>query len=146
MVEVAQRLPQSLQEFMDKAEEFINQKETLRAILGPDPSQISTFEMPKKKKKVNREESSTAFKPTKRFKDYNFTPLNASITEVLMEVKKDPAYEKLRKIFGKPMARTVNRYCAFHKTNGHNTKTFISLRVLIEKFIENGKLVRFLTD
>jgi hypothetical protein len=104
MVELARKLPQSLQEFMDKAEEFINQEETLRAFLGPDPSRVSTFEMPKKKKKVNSEENPTDFKPRKKFKDYNFIPLNAPITEVFMEVKKDPVYPKPAKIFGKPPA------------------------------------------
>jgi hypothetical protein len=65
----------------------------------------------------------------------------------LMEVKKDPSYEKLRKILRKPPTLTANVYCTFHEVNGHNTETCISLRVLIEeKFIENGKLVRFLTD
>lgn len=79
---------------MDKAEKFTNQEETLRAILGLDPSRVSTSEMPKKEKKVNPEENSTDFKPRKKFKESSFTPFNASITEVLMEVKKDPAYQK----------------------------------------------------
>jgi hypothetical protein len=30
----------------------------------------------------------------KKFKDYNFTPLNAEISEVLMEIKKDPAFRE----------------------------------------------------
>jgi hypothetical protein len=79
---------------MDKAEEFINQEETLRAILGLDPSRVSTCKMPKKEKKVNPKENSTNFKPRKKFKESSFTPFNASITKVLMEVKKDAAYQK----------------------------------------------------
>jgi hypothetical protein len=43
---------------MDKAQEFINQEETLLVLLGFEPSRASTSEMPKKKKKVDREESS----------------------------------------------------------------------------------------
>lgn len=56
-----------------------------------------------------------------------------------MEIKKDPAYEKPRRILGKLPARTANKYCALHDANGYNTETYISLRVLIERFIENEK-------
>jgi len=59
MAELARKLPYSVQEFMDKAEEFINQEETLWAMLRPDSCWVSTFEMPKKKKKVDLEESKT---------------------------------------------------------------------------------------
>jgi hypothetical protein len=38
MVDLARKLPQDQHRFMDKAEEYINQKETLRALLGPDQS------------------------------------------------------------------------------------------------------------
>jgi hypothetical protein len=69
---------------MEKAKEFINQEETLWAMLGPDSSQVSTSEMPKKKKRVDSEQSQTDLKQKKTFKDYNFTPLNAPIVEVLM--------------------------------------------------------------
>jgi hypothetical protein len=61
-----------------------------------------------------------------------------------MEVKRDPSYQKPRPILGKPPTRLVDKYCAFHDYNGHITKGCISLRFLIEKFIENGKLVRVL--
>jgi hypothetical protein len=61
-----------------------------------------------------------------------------------MEVKRDPAYQKLRPILRKLPARTVDRYCVFHECKGHNTEGCISLRLLIKKFIKNGKLVRFL--
>jgi hypothetical protein len=57
--------------------------------------------MPKKKKKLSSKENSIDFKPRKKFKDYNFIPLNASIIEVLMAMKKDPAYQKPAKIFRK---------------------------------------------
>jgi hypothetical protein len=145
MVELARRPLNSLQEFMDKAEEFIIQEETLWAILCSNPSWVSTPEIPKKKKKVHREENPANFKPSKSFREYNFTPFNAPITEVLMEVKKDPEYVKPPKIFGKPPTRTNDWYCAFHEANGHITEGCIALRVLIEKIIENGKLVQLLT-
>jgi len=72
MANLARKPSQNLHEFMDKAEENINQRETLWPLLGLDPSRASASE-PKKKKKDDREgESSIAFKqPKKSFKDYN---------------------------------------------------------------------------
>jgi len=84
-------------------------------------------------------------KPHNQFKDYNFTPLNASIHEVLMEVKKAPEYVRLPRIPGNPPERNKDKYCTFHKANGHGTEGCIALRVTIEKFIGNGKLVFFFT-
>jgi hypothetical protein len=72
--------------------------------------------------------------------------LNTSITEVLMELKKDPNYQRPRPIPGDPPTRLAHKYCAFHDSFGHLTEQCVSLRQLIEKFIENGKLVRFLAN
>ncbi|XP_062151942.1 uncharacterized protein LOC133860331 [Alnus glutinosa] len=80
----------------------------------------------------------------KKFPEYNWTPLNRPIEEVLTAIKMDPMYEKPTEIVGTPNPRTAHRYCAFHESKGHSTETCISLRALIENFIENGKLVRFL--
>lgn len=44
------------------------------------------------------EEGAPNFKPHKKFKDYNFTPLNVVATEVLMEIKKDPNFVRPSKI------------------------------------------------
>jgi hypothetical protein len=55
-------------------------------------------------------------------------------------------YEKPTKIVGTPHPRTAHRYCTFNESKGHSTETCRSLRALIEKFIENGKLVHFLAS
>jgi hypothetical protein len=80
-------------------------------------------------------------KVKKNFGDYKWTPLNASLTEVLMELKKDPHYQKPKTILGVPPPRLAHKYCAFHDSYGHLTEQCVSLRQLIEKLIENGKLV-----
>jgi hypothetical protein len=63
-----------------------------------------------------------------------------------MELKKDPNYQRPRPIPGDPPPRLAHKYCAFHDSYGHLTEQCVSLRQLIEKFIENGKLVRFLVN
>jgi hypothetical protein len=62
-----------------------------------------------------------------------------------MEVKKAPEYVRLPRIPGNPPERNKDKYCTFHKANGHGTEGCIALRVTIEKFIGNGKLVFFFT-
>jgi hypothetical protein len=39
-----------------------------------------------------------------------------------------------------------NKYCVFHDARGHVTEDCRNLRILIEKFIKNGKLLRFIAD
>jgi hypothetical protein len=63
-----------------------------------------------------------------------------------MELKKDPNYQRPRPISGNSPPRLAHKYCAFHDSYGHLTEQRVSLRQLIEKFIENGKLVRFLVN
>jgi hypothetical protein len=63
-----------------------------------------------------------------------------------MEIKKDPDYVRPLKIFKKPPIRTKDKYCAFYEANGYSTEGCISLRLLIEKFIENWKLIQLLVE
>jgi hypothetical protein len=74
-------------------------------------------------------------------RDHNWTPLNAPIMDVLLEIKRDPMYRKPRLVLINPNSPYADQYCTFHDTTGHHTKACISLRILIERFIENGKLV-----
>lgn len=83
-------------------------------------------------------------KVRKNFRDYKWTPLNATITEVMMAIENDPAIQRPKPFPGVPPARLADKYCAFDDCYGHLTEQCISLRQLIEKFIENGKLVHFL--
>jgi hypothetical protein len=48
MADLARKPPCSLYEFIEIAEEFMNQEETLRAFLGSDPTQALGSEVKKK--------------------------------------------------------------------------------------------------
>jgi hypothetical protein len=63
-----------------------------------------------------------------------------------VEVKRDPDYELPPKILLEPLDKNKDKYCAYHDAVGHLIEGCISLRLLIEKFISNKKLVRFLRD
>jgi hypothetical protein len=79
MRKLARRQSDNLQNLLDKVEEFINEEETLKAMR-------SARKLPKKFEDKKRKESRKMDEP-KPFKK-RFTPLNANIYEVLMEVKK----------------------------------------------------------
>jgi hypothetical protein len=111
---------------------------------GADRASNSGEKSKKKKNEFHKRMDPAEPGSKKKFHEYNWTPLNAPIEEVLTAIKMDPMYEKPTEIVGTPNPRMAHRYCAFHESKGHSTKTCRSLRALIEKFIENGKLVRFL--
>jgi hypothetical protein len=145
MADLAMKPPKDLHTFMVKVDRYINQGETLRALLDDSQQQQQpSTEKPKKKKKpeATQDDGPGEYKKIKRnFGDYKWTPLNASLTEVLMELKKDPHYHRPTPIPGNSPPHLAHKYYAFHDSNGHLTEQCVSLRQLIENFIENGKLV-----
>jgi hypothetical protein len=143
MKKLIRKQPSTLQGLMDKVEEFINQEETLKSMAS---SRLPRETAPEKKRKEFRKADWEEQRQVKKFKDYNFTPLNAEISEVLMEIKKDPAFREPQKIPGNPPYKNAGKYCDFHKQAGHYTEGCVTLRLLIEEFIKNGKLVRFLGE
>jgi hypothetical protein len=128
---------------MDKIEEYIHQEETLKAM---DSSRPSCDRSPGRKKKDFRKAEGEDQRQVRKFKDYNFTPLNAEISEVLMEIKRDPEYLRPPRIPGNPPYKNEGKYCNFHEQRGHHTEGCITLRLLIEELIKYGKLVWFLGE
>jgi len=80
---------------VDKVEKFVNQEETLLALRGSLKGHVLESKSSRKNKKVQQEEKQTETKVEARpqrhyqFNIDEWTPLNASINEVLMEVKRD---------------------------------------------------------
>jgi hypothetical protein len=72
--------------------------------------------------------------------------LNAEKSEVLMEIKRDPEFRPLPKIPGNLPQKNKGKYCDFHEQRGHYTEGCITLRLLVEELIKNGKLVWFLGE
>jgi hypothetical protein len=99
MKKLVRKQPSTLQGLMDKVDEFINQEETLKAMTSSGLPRETALE---KKRKELRKADGEEQRQVKNFKDYNFTPLNAEISEVLMEIKRDPAFRESQKIPGNP--------------------------------------------
>ncbi|XP_073107414.1 uncharacterized protein [Elaeis guineensis] len=78
--------------------------------------------------------------PSGRFR--NYAPLNASKTQVLMEVREQlPRPERMRTHPGKC---NPNKFCLYHRDHGHDTEECIQLRDEIEELIRRGRLDRFI--
>lgn len=84
---------------MDKVEEFINEEETLKAMKASRKLRRNPEER-KRKEHIRLEDESKCLR--ERFNDFDFTPLNVGISEVLMEIKKDSEYQRPLRIMGTP--------------------------------------------
>ncbi|XP_062171004.1 uncharacterized protein LOC133876775 [Alnus glutinosa] len=145
MADLARRPADSLQEFYDRAEEFVNQEETLRAFRGAEgPGKENPVPDRRSKSRaapIGREVAERG--PARRVEGYHWTPVNAPVKEILMEIRKDPSYRDPSPIKGHPPPHNRHKYCHYHGSFGHYTDNCISLKEVIERYIADGKLKRF---
>ena len=73
----------------------------------------------------------------------SFTPLNAPLDQVLMQIKDEGALTFPGKLKNNPTKRSRNKYCRFHRDHGHDTADCYDLKQQIEAFIREGKLQKF---
>ena len=75
----------------------------------------------------------------------SFTPLTASIDQVLMQIKVEEALTFPGKLKGDPNKRSRDKYYCFHHNHGHDTADCYDLKQQIEALIRQGKLHRFVS-
>uniref|UniRef100_A0A2N9GXI9 Uncharacterized protein n=1 Tax=Fagus sylvatica TaxID=28930 RepID=A0A2N9GXI9_FAGSY len=73
-----------------------------------------------------------------------FTPLNAPVDHIFMQIRNDPALKWPGKLLTDPDKRPRDKYCRFHRDHGHNTENCYDLKRQIEELIKQGKLQRFI--
>ncbi|XP_059668817.1 uncharacterized protein LOC132313897 [Cornus florida] len=76
----------------------------------------------------------------------NFTPLNAPISQILMQLQDDHTLKWPPKLKSDPTRRSKDKYCRFHRDHGHNTDDCFDLKSQIESLIHRGKLHRYAAD
>ena len=57
-----------------------------------------------------------------------YTPLNVSLEQVLMQIKDDLSLKWPEKMKGDPNKRNRNKYCRFHRDHGHDTDECFDLK------------------
>ena len=69
-----------------------------------------------------------------------FTPSNAPLDQVLMQIKDEGALMFSGKLKSDPTKRSRNKYCRFHRDHSHDTADCYDLKQQIEALIREGKL------
>ena len=75
----------------------------------------------------------------------SFTPLNAPLDQVLMQIKDEGALTFPGKLKSDPTKQSRNKYCRFHRDHGHDTTDCYDLKQQIETLIREGKLQKFVS-
>uniref|UniRef100_A0A2N9F216 Uncharacterized protein n=1 Tax=Fagus sylvatica TaxID=28930 RepID=A0A2N9F216_FAGSY len=140
----------SMSEMMYEAQRYMNGEEALQARDtrkkrrndyndGPNETLESKPKMQRNqgKKRENRSRRGS----NERFN--HFTPLNAPVDRIFMQIKDDPALKWPGKLLKNPNRRAKDKYCHFHRDHGHNTENCYDLKRQIEELIKQGKLQRF---
>ena len=80
-----------------------------------------------------------------RYSPQCFTPLTASVSQVLQEVRNEQFLRWPIQMKSDPATRDTTKYCEFHRDYGHRTDNCIQLRREIEYLIQRGYLWRFVS-
>ena len=81
----------------------------------------------------------------RRYLPQRFTPLTASVSQVLHEVRNEQFLRWPAQMKSDPATRDNTKYCEFHRDYGHRTDNCIQLRKEIEYLIQCGYLRRFIS-
>ena len=79
-----------------------------------------------------------------RYSPRRFTPLTASVSQVLREVLNEQFLRWPTQMKSNPTTRDNTRYCEFHRDYGHRTDDCIQLKKEIEYLIQRGYLRCFI--
>ena len=80
-----------------------------------------------------------------RYSPQRFTPLTASVSQVLHEVQNEQFLRWPTQMKSDPATRDNTKYCEFHRDYGHRTDNCIQLRREIEYLIQRGYLRSFIS-
>ena len=81
----------------------------------------------------------------RRYSPQRFTPLTASVSQVLQEVRNEQFLRWPAQMKSNLATKDNTKYCEFHRDYGHRTDNCIQLRKEIEYLIQRGYLRRFIS-
>ena len=81
-----------------------------------------------------------------QYSPQQYTPLTASVSQVLREVQHERFLRWPSQMKSDPVRRDDTKYCEFHKDHGHRTDDCIQLKKEIEYLIWRGHLNRYVAS
>uniref|UniRef100_A0A2N9J0B4 Uncharacterized protein n=1 Tax=Fagus sylvatica TaxID=28930 RepID=A0A2N9J0B4_FAGSY len=142
--------PTSMSEMMYEAQRYMNGEEALQARdtgkkrrndYADRPNETLESKPKMQRNQGKKREDRNRRGSNERFN--HFTPLNAPVDRIFMQIKDDPALRWPGKLLTNPDRRAKDKYCRFHRDHGHNTEDCYDLKRQIEELIKQGKLQRF---
>ena len=158
-------------EVLAKAEKYINSKEALISKKesssnhkeksgidkrrGRSPKRQSVREKfpkkdeersPKRRGNLRDRLGPPQFERRRRYSPQRFTPLTASVSQVLCEVRNEQFLRWPTQMKSDPSTRDNTKYCEFHRDYGHRTDDCIQLKREIEFLIRRGYLRCFISS
>ena len=140
--------PKIMSEVLYRATKYMNVKDALLA-REDKPRKRERLEDArqdqgrKKPRTGDRRDERRSKPPRGRFT--SFTPLNAPLDQVLMQIKDEGALTFPRNLKSDPTKRSRNKYCRFHCDHDHGTANCYDLKQQIEALIREGKLQEFVS-
>ena len=137
-------LVHSAQNFMNAEDEIIAKKRKRSERIDVNPSCHPEQSTRPKKGRTEERRDRDSKKPGPSARSQQYTPLNAPLEQVLMQIKDDPSLKWPEKMKGDPNKCNRNKYCHFHRDRGYDTDECFDLKQQIENLIRQGKLRSFL--
>ncbi|XP_043692955.1 uncharacterized protein LOC122643396 [Telopea speciosissima] len=81
---------------------------------------------------------------SKRASNLEFTPLNTTRSQILMQIQDHDLIRWPRPMLVGPEKHNPNKFCLFHKHNGHDTKDCYQLKREIENLVRAGSLNKYI--
>ena len=135
--------PKTMSEVLYRATKYMNAEDVLLAredgLRKRERLEDARQDQGRKKLRTGDRRDERRSKPP-RGRFTNFTPLNAPLDQVLMQIKDEGALTFPGKLNSDPTKRSRNKYCRFHRDHGHDTTDCYDLKQQIKALIKEGKL------
>ena len=169
MFSISKNPQASMAEVLPQAEKYINGEEALKSKKESSSTHKEKSEIDKRRGRSPKRQSDQEKSPRKdrersskrqgnlrdrlgppqlerrRYSPQQFTPLTASVSQVLREVRNEQFLRWPTQLKSDPTARDNSKYCEFHRDYGHRTDDCIQIKREIEYLIRRGYLRRFIS-
>ena len=130
----SEKEPQTMAELVHLTQNFINTED---AMIAKKRERVERIEADlqchseqglRLKKGQTGEKKDRDKKSSSSTRSQQYTPLNMSLKQVLMQIKDDPSLKWPKKMKGDPNKRNRNKYCRFHRDHRHDTDECFDLK------------------